>query len=361
MPICGCRARISCAARRPSSVCVGGIRMSTIATSGSCSSTSRSSSSARAACATTSIPARRQERGDALAHEQAVVGDHDAHGSSAVTTVPAPGRAGDAQAAVERLDAVGEAAQAGAARGVGAADAVVGDLDDGRRAGVRDTRTRRRRSPARTCRRWPAPRRRRSTPRARPARAAGRRRRTTTAVGTGERAASESSAAARPWSSTAGWMPRASSRSSASDSASSLARGGDELLAPRRVARMRPCEQPQLQRQRDEPLLGAVVQVALEPAALGVAGRDDALARRLQLGEPRLGLGVQALVLERDRRRGADRLDQLGVVVERRVVDERRHSRPSRSTGATARSRRPAAPAPGGRRRRRSPASPGRR
>src|SRR4029079_14013188 len=32
-----------------------------------------------------------QERGDALAHEDAVVGDHDAHGSSAVITVPAPG------------------------------------------------------------------------------------------------------------------------------------------------------------------------------------------------------------------------------------------------------------------------------
>ena len=31
-----------------------------------------------------------QERRDALAHERAVVGDHDAQGSSAVTTVPAP-------------------------------------------------------------------------------------------------------------------------------------------------------------------------------------------------------------------------------------------------------------------------------
>ena len=40
-------------------------------------------------------------------------------------------------------------------------------------------------------------------------------------MGTGERAASESRAAARPWLSTAGWIPRASSRSSASDWASS--------------------------------------------------------------------------------------------------------------------------------------------
>ena len=45
---------------QPSSVNVGGIRMSMIATSGSCSSTSRSSSSADDACAATSIPARRR-------------------------------------------------------------------------------------------------------------------------------------------------------------------------------------------------------------------------------------------------------------------------------------------------------------
>ena len=37
------------------------------------------------------------------------------------------------------------------------------------------------------------------------------------------------------------------------------------------------------QRRRDEPLLGAVVQVALEPPALLVAGPDDAGARRLQV------------------------------------------------------------------------------
>ena len=82
-------------------------------------------------------------------------------------------------------------------------------------------------------------------------------------------------------------------------------------------------EQAQLQRQGDQALLGAVVQVALQAPALGVARRDDALARGLHLGEPGLRLGVQALVLERDARRGADGLDQLGVVVERGVVDER--------------------------------------
>ena len=41
--------------------------------------------------------------------------------------------------------------------------------------------------------------------------------------------------------------------------------------------------EPQLQRERDEALLGAVVEVALQPAALGVAGLDDARARGGQL------------------------------------------------------------------------------
>ena len=49
------------------------------------------------------------------------------------------------------------------------------------------------------------------------------------------------------------------------------------------------------------------------------------LPRRLQLRELRVRLHLQVLVLERDRSRRADRLDQLGVVVERRVVDQRRY------------------------------------
>ena len=49
--------------------------------------------------------------------------------------------------------------------------------------------------------------------------------------------------------------------------------------------------EPQVERERDEPLLRAVVQVALEPAALGVARLDDPRARggeilaRLRVGE----------------------------------------------------------------------------
>ena len=72
----------------------------------------------------------------------------------------------------------------------------------------------------------------------------------------------------------------------------------------------------------DEPLLCAVVEVALEPPPLRVAGGDEALARGAQLGEPALGLGLQPRVVERDRGRGGDGLHELRIVVERRVVDE---------------------------------------
>ena len=47
-----------------------------------------------------------------------------------MTVVPAPGGLTTRQPPVERLDAVGQPAQARAAGLVGAADAVVGDLDD---------------------------------------------------------------------------------------------------------------------------------------------------------------------------------------------------------------------------------------
>ena len=63
---------------------------------------------------------------------------------------------------------------------------------------------------------------------------------------------------------------------------------------------------------RDQALLRAVVQVALDAPALGVGGLDDAGARRRQLVEPRAQLGLQPLVgaapapaAARDRRRPA--------------------------------------------------------
>ncbi len=74
------------------------------------------------------IPLSTQQTLESLAQQDAVLGDRYAHGISARTRVPAPSGGPDLQAAVERLDPVGEAAQPGALLHVGAADAVVDDL-----------------------------------------------------------------------------------------------------------------------------------------------------------------------------------------------------------------------------------------
>ena len=110
-------------------------------------------------------------------------------------------------------------------------------------------------------------------------------------------------------------MPRASSRSSSSARASSACASsrspGDRVRAPLERA----LGQSELQRQRDEALLRAVVQVALQAAALGVAGADDARARGGQLG---VGIGVG----ERLRHEVGEVAEALlGPVRERALVD----------------------------------------
>ena len=75
--------RICFAARSPSSVCVGGIRMSTTATSGWCMATWRSRSSAFPDCATTSKPDVLEQPRDALAQQHRVLGEDDADGRAA--------------------------------------------------------------------------------------------------------------------------------------------------------------------------------------------------------------------------------------------------------------------------------------
>jgi hypothetical protein len=77
----------------------------------------------------------------------------------------------------------------------------------------------------------------------------------------------------------AGWIPRASSRSSASDRASSCSAG----VEPRReldvAARFgASAGHPQVQGQRHQPLLRAVVQVAFEPSPRLVLRGDQPLA-----------------------------------------------------------------------------------
>ena len=100
-----------------------------------------------------------------------------------------------------------------------------------------------------------------------------------TAVGTLAREASESSAALRPWLSTAGWIPRASSRSSSSDRESSSP-AALIALGQLRVALDAALDHAQLERHGDQPLLGPVVEVALEPPPLRVARRRRAARAR---------------------------------------------------------------------------------
>ena len=103
-------------------------------------------------------------------------------------------------------------------------------------------------------------------------------------TGIGRREASASSAAARPRSvRMAGWIPRASARSSSSAAASSSRAELEHGLGRRRVAADLRLGEAERERERHQPLLGAVVEVPLEAASRFVAGLDDAGARRAEL------------------------------------------------------------------------------
>jgi hypothetical protein len=81
--------------------------------------------------------------------------------------------------------------------------------------------------------------------------------------------------------------------------------------------------QAQLEREGDQALLGAVVQIALQAPALGHAGLDDARAAHGQLVHAGAQLRLQAAVLHREARRGGHGGQQLRVVAQAAVVDER--------------------------------------
>ena len=138
-------------------------------------------------------------------------------------------------------------------------------------------------------------------------------------------------------------MPRASSRSSASAARSSRF-GGVEASGS--VVAELGAQQPQREREHDEPLLGAVVQVALEPAALGVAGFDGPGARRAELLELRARLRLQALVVEREAGGGADLLEQPRIVEQLGVGGRGRRPAARRARAASPLGRRPAAARP---------------
>ena len=78
-------------------------------------------------------------------------------------------------------------------------------------------------------------------------------------------------------------MPCARLRSSCTASCRSLADLLEHRLRPVGIGVGDLADEVHAHRERDEVLLRAVVQVALDPAALRVAGLDDAGARRAQL------------------------------------------------------------------------------
>ena len=102
----------------------------------------------------------------------------------------------------------------------------------------------------------------------------------------------------------------------------------DDLIERRRensrFAGQAQLETPDLHAERDEALLRPVVEVALEPTALLVAGLDDACARSLDLGELDPYLDAEARHLDRERGGGEDAIEQVATFEQRRIVQQRR-------------------------------------
>ncbi len=92
-------------------------------------------------------------------------------------------------------------------------------------------------------------------------------------------------------------MPRASSRSSRGRLAELGHRLVEQLGGAVGVGLELAAHEAQVHRQRHQPLLGAVVEVALDPAPLLVARLDDPRPRRAQLLDLGPQLGVELLVL----------------------------------------------------------------
>ena len=92
----------------------------------------------------------------------------------------------------------------------------------------------------------------------------------------------------------AGWMPRASARSSASASTASASASASSSSSAAPPSASSAAGELEREPDPEQVLLGAVVEVALEPAALGVAGLDDAGAGGAHLGELGAQLGLEA-------------------------------------------------------------------
>ena len=90
-----------------------------------------------------------------------------------------------------------------------------------------------------------------------------------------------------------------------------------------RVARDQVSRQAQVDAERHQPLLCSVVEVPFEPPAFRVSRGDDPRARGAELVNAGAQLGVQPLILECERGRGADCLHEVALLCKVGVVDDR--------------------------------------
>ena len=97
-----------------------------------------------------------------------------------------------------------------------------------------------------------------------------------------------------------------------------------ECLGAGRLGPHRGLGQAQRHRDRQQALLYAVMEVALQAPAFRLRGSEDVAARLGQLAHLEPQLGREPLVREGESRGGAGRLDEVGVLDERRVVHEHR-------------------------------------
>ena len=147
---------------------------------------------------------------------------------------------------------------------------------------------------------------------------------------------SRSAAASPRRVSTSGWIPRASSRSSLT--AGELVDRGVEERGERGIVLSPAPREPKREQQRHQPLLRAVVQIALEPTARVVGRRDDPCARRPHLLLLALALGDVGARDEEERtaldhrQRGArpEHVDDLAVARQPATRRARPSSRPRR-------------------------------
>ena len=85
-------------------------------------------------------------------------------------------------------------------------------------------------------------------------------------------------------------------------------------------------EPAQVEGEGHESLLSPVVKVPLQTLAFALGGLEDPRARSAELLEPRSKLDVELGVLQREAERGGDGVQELGLLLERRIVKKRGNS-----------------------------------